>query len=395
MKISKRTVIQVLLILSCILPPGIFQIPSFSRWARVKYVIFIIIVLYNVKDLRILKDKLIHTIFLFCGVIFILTITRTWDITYCISGIIDILLPVLLISRLSLNYNKKALVAVKKYLAFIIVLNFILILVKPGGIYHPEHLNNGIYLLGDKNKVIEYMLPAMAVILYDQTLKVWKKWFLYSICLASYYLMDSWTGVFVFGIFILLAEGSRAIPLLKKFISVKAALIAVACFAFLAVSGYLTQSALMKSISSFTGRSINFSGRGTLWMQAIELIKKSPIIGYGAYEGVFRQFSFHTQAGILSGFSSHNGYLRLLIEGGITELLAYTLIFVVLAKRCARVWSVSREVNILAYSIVCMLLVFVMEAEYFTTVFLMAIMLCWNECMKAELLSNNIIREER
>ena len=130
-------------------------------------------------------------------------------------------------------------------------------------------------------------------------------------------------------------------------------------------------------------------------MQAIELIKKSPIIGYGAYEGVFRQFSFHTQAGILSGFSSHNGYLRLLIEGGITELLAYTLIFVVLAKRCARVWSVSREVNILAYSIVCMLLVFVMEAEYFTTVFLMAIMLCWNECMKAELLSNNIIREER
>ena len=378
-----------LIMLPCILPPGIFQIPTFSQWARIKYIIFTIIVLYHMKDLRILKDKLIRMIFLFCGVIFIITITRTLDITYCVSGIIDILLPVLLISRLLLNYDKKALSVIKKYLTFLIILNFILILVKPDGIYHPEDLNNGIYLLGDKNKVIEFMLPSMAIILYDQTLKVWKKLILYAICQASYYLMDSWTGVFVFGAFILLIEGSFAIPMLKKFISVKTALIVVSCFSFLAVSGYLTQSALMKSISSITGRAINFSGRGTLWMQAIELIKKSPIIGYGVYDGVFRQFRFYTQSGIMSGFSSHNGYLRLLIEGGIMELLAYTFIFVVLAKRCSKVWEVSREVNILAYSIVCMLIVFVMEAEYFSTVFLMVIMMCWNECMKTEKLSDN------
>lgn len=391
MRISKRSLIHFLIILPCIIPPGIYQIPIFSSWARLKYVSFLFVVFMLIGNKYIVKNKLLNSFFLFCGVIFLLTITRTTQLMDCISIIVDILTPVLWISRIVINKDYKTLSWLKNYLFILIALNFILALLMPGGIYHSETLNNPVFLLGDKNKVIGYMLPALAILLLNGKKRDLKKTrlVLYILCFGACLIIQSTTSLLVLGLFIFMVEINSNITFFKKIISFRMLMLCVIVVTLLIVTGDLSTNPMWQAFAEYLGRSSNFSGRGTLWSQATLRIKESYLFGYGVTNDVYRNFSFNTRIGILEGFSTHNGYLRILLEGGIVALLSYILIFVRLSKKCIKVWRESLNVNILAFAIISMLIVFIMEAEYFTTLFLIVIMLCWFECESGKCEENN------
>jgi len=84
-------------------------------------------------------------------------------------------------------------------------------------------------------------------------------------------------------------------------------------FVFVIIGG--SNSTLILIVSMITGK-VGFTGRTFLWESALELIEKSPVIGYG------RQATDYIKA--WGGyFSSHNVILEAMLQGGIVEVVLW------------------------------------------------------------------------
>lgn len=87
-------------------------------------------------------------------------------------------------------------------------------------------------------------------------------------------------------------------------------------------------SALSFAISKITNRSTTFSGRTFLWSSAIDIIKGSPIIGYGNTGS-----SIPIWGGL---FSSHNMFLEIIMSGGFVLLFAFLMLTFFAASKLYR-----------------------------------------------------------
>ena len=165
----------------------------------------------------------------------------------------------------------------------------------------------------------------------------------------------------------------------KRIFTIRNCVIFIMIVAVAVLTGYLQHTVLWNQIARALNKSVNYSGRGTLWLQAIEKVKQSPIIGYGAVEAAYSDFSFFSSGSILTGFSTHDGYLRLLLEGGIVELLLYINIYYTLAKK----HLIRRKKNLTLISIIIAIVgmgvVFIFEAEYFSTMYILILGIYWSE----------------
>lgn len=82
-------------------------------------------------------------------------------------------------------------------------------------------------------------------------------------------------------------------------------------------------NAIIANILILFGKSTDFSGRLPIWKAAIQLIKKSPIIGYGIVDSrVFVRLS-----GIMGGTHSHSYILNILIMGGFICLAIHIVLY--------------------------------------------------------------------
>ena len=93
-------------------------------------------------------------------------------------------------------------------------------------------------------------------------------------------------------------------------------------------------------------------GRLLLWQDAIELIKKRPVFGYGtgsAREVLLKKYQEKGQMLFLQKrFNAHNSYLELLLNGGIILLASYlALIFVLFVKSVRK-----RDFVLLSFAII-------------------------------------------
>ena len=154
----------------------------------------------------------------------------------------------------------------------------------------------------------------------------------------------------------------------EKFLNLRNGIIAIGVICFLVVfSNFFSQGIFAEFIINVLHKDVTFSGRSVLWAQTLKLVYQSPIYGYGIGSDVSNSFYFWSKGEIISGFSTHNGYLRILLEGGIIALVSYVMIYVVLYKSCKSIWNQNRGIRVLTYCTLGLLLTFIFEAEFYST----------------------------
>lgn len=213
-------------------------------------------------------------------------------------------------------------------LNIIIIVNFLSIIIFPGGIYKTVYADN--WFLGYKNIMIRTLLPSLAlncIVSYHTNghFKL-KDYILFGIVLASILLSGSSTSIVVlavFGIFIFLSTHfkHKFIPNLKIIIIVSLILsISVAFFEF--------QNLFSDYISKYFGKDTTLTGRVFIWEAVISLFKESPFIGYGYHNGEewIKIINFTFADSRVSVSHPHNYFLYCLLQGGILYIIMLVVV---------------------------------------------------------------------
>lgn len=190
---------------------------------------------------------------------------------------------------------------------------------------HPEGLNGSwsFHFLGNRNGHIIYMILGLttALLWSEYSGSKIRYYCLFIACIISLSIGKSMTGI----ISLLLFSFLFFTRLYKtKFLNLKIGFISYIII-FLTFIVFKIQNYMTPLFSSI-GRDITFSGRTPLWDNALSLISKQPIFGYGSLRP--------EQIGpIIHNSSIHNCILEHAFMGGIIAIILLTLFIVFVIKQ--------------------------------------------------------------
>ncbi|MGE7689350.1 O-antigen ligase family protein [Lysinibacillus sp. NPDC097214] len=173
------------------------------------------------------------------------------------------------------------------------------------------------YVFGNTNSVIKVVLPGLCfAFLYDSLKykrirsKSWILLLLVWITLLNTASITSVMGCFVFTIFVIFKRMGNMKSLVNYFTMF---IISFVLFMMVVVLKY--ENNFLGNILSIFGKTLTFSNRDVLWINAINSIKSSPIWGYGIQNPEIIWEHIGNKHG------SHNYYLDTLYRGGLVALL--------------------------------------------------------------------------
>lgn len=224
-----------------------------------------------------------------------------------------------------------------KLLYIYAVINLASIIIFPDTLYTTDAYKHYNWFLGYKNEMIRTLLPALAIYsikdMYKNKRLTKGFYFLMFVCIYTSWKVDSKTaivGILLFCIAIIIFSKLK----LPKFFNLKT----VGLFIIIAsiTITYFNGIAMFKNFFVLIGEENDISTRILVWDRTINLIKESPIIGYG-----FRQT---TQMRSLINLSlkwtyfshPHNYVLYILLQGGIVGATMIIYMYTCVAKRCIR-----------------------------------------------------------
>lgn len=233
-------------------------------------------------SLKYLSRKVFAWIYTYFGVMLITTIIGSGHVDILISSQISNL-TMCLIFAIWLLKSPETLFDAFYALDFLLIINFVTILVFPNGMY-----NNGIYntcwFLGYKNPQIRTILPIICISVLRSYWKFSRltkyTCFLLACAIFSMIRLNSVTSLIGIGVFILLLflyhrkrkEIPQILTLINGFI--------ISFVAFLILITASFQSMLSELFSLFN-RDITVSNRTIIWMRSLLELKNSPWFGYG------------------------------------------------------------------------------------------------------------------
>lgn len=376
---AKKSNLYFLLLIASpyLLPPGLAQFGFYSIISKFKYISITIVFILILRRRKMRLNKLAFYFGIFSLVLIVITFFKGGELIDCIQQGVDILFLIFWIEIcLGLN-RKKTLKYLTYYYSFIAILNFAFIIIFPAGIIETSSAN-ALNLAGDDNKMLFTLLPAMAigivyVLTYAKESKIRRKIItVIIIFIASEVIIFAVTGVLMFLATIILFILDRNSKVAKKIFSLRNCVIILAILFYLVVFSDVFEKGLFADFITYVlQKPVNFSGRTTLWTQAIIKIAQAPIFGYGYGTENIYAFSFITQSGTLTGFSTHDGYLRILLEGGIVSLLLYFSIYIKLFKACKSSFKNNANIRIIVFASLGFLIGCIFESEYYSVTYLL------------------------
>ena len=209
------------------------------------------------------------------------------------------------------------------------IINLVLIILYPNGLVfadlYTKNNINPLYFLTIDNGFSKWILSFIGFIFiehgYFKTGKRLKLILLWILTLFTIITIDSASCLFIFIMFTLILLICNLLKV-NKIPVTAVSLVYIIVFTMVVIFGSL--NGIMGIVTTMLGRSSTLTGRTSLWILAINLIKKKPLIGYGYTSGNIKIWGGY--------FSSHNAILELLIHGGLISLI----IFIVLMIRTVR-----------------------------------------------------------
>ncbi len=362
-KVNIKLVLRVLLI-SFILFPFIQQrtyselpgwISTFYKYYCLLSSTCIFIVVLFKREFNLFKNK--QWLFLMFWMIYILTtiINSYQQLEYVLYQAYISLALITFIGFESKRNLKELLISLSIIYGFYILFNWIFFMIYPNGIYQTLSYHKG-HLLGDDNAIIYVALPGLICLACNSIFNKKKisffVWFM--ILITEYTFIKLWAvssmvslTIFIIGI-IYASKTNGPNP--------KNVLIIVFCIIFLTLFG-ISNSNIQNFIVNRLHKDITLSGRTAVWSQAIDLITRRPILGYGGYfmYGRFRPHSYSIYT-----YPSHTPYLQLAIDGGIFLLLCF-IVITITSYNNTIIYKNKIYTRVLAIGMGCMLINYITE----------------------------------
>ena len=351
-----------------LIPAGLTSLPFFSLIAKIKYICIAFALLVVIKKRVVEVNTLFMQVVVFCTALISITILKGTDILSAVKLSVDMLFPVLWASILLAMNGRRFIRFLTRYYTTIAALNFVLIVLFPQGIVKTTSVN-AVNLLGDDNKMFFTLICGLGISLYYNQKYGNKRKVASAAYILVYFssLIKIWaaTGIVSMTIVLLIWYFDCHTEMAKRIFTLRNIVIAVGLFFYFAVfSNVFQQGIFADFMVNVLHKNVTFSARTTLWAQAIPKILASPLFGYGYGVDTIYAFSFTGAQGVLGGFSCHDGYLRLLLEGGFFLLILYALIYIRLYRSIKVTWVMNQESHILVFCLAGFLIACIFEAEY-------------------------------
>jgi O-antigen ligase len=224
----------------------------------------------------------------------------------------------------SKNSYKKYLKILIIVLEIIVIINFISVIFNPNGLYKVYGYNNTYYnpafILGHKNNAIEYLIPFIGLVMYNEVLR--DKWFSFNLIFAVS--ISFMTVLLTKSVNSLLCISFIIVAYIYIYLFKKSYFPNIFRLYFISILTsfgviYLKVQNVLKNIIFYLfKKDATLNSRTLIWDRAVYWIKKNFLFGYG----IEKQDVTHTR--IIHSSSCHNYFLDYLYQGG---LVVFCLVF--------------------------------------------------------------------
>lgn len=358
------------LIFFILLKPGSFS--EYTAWKNIGNIINILRIficmwcLFYFLLRRCKIDKFILFIILFyCSLLFS-TFYFNQSYVNLIYEFASILSWIVLFKINMLDNKDKFLTTLENTFFILLLINFITIILFPGGFYLNSSGYSGNYFLGYDNNLITYIFPALALSFTNSLNKngkiVLKSIFLLIISFCSIIFTWSATGivsmVIMIALFLVYTINKKDFPI-KKYI-------VVALILFIGIVFLRFQNIFSFIIEGWLKKDLTFTGRTYIWDIFISEIKKSILIGHGIVDSKYLILT-------LNAGHAHNYFLQILYQGGLLTLSMFLGFFfsaINKVKNC----NEKKYVGIVIFAY---LISFIFEAYSLTNMFIIVLLIAY------------------
>lgn len=397
MKISDRMLYKskfsIIFVTLLFFKPGILNYVSSLGLIDFAYSVLLLVCCTMIIFFRVLKKDPYSMVFYFA--IFALTILIPTYINGQSIGQVAYtfftLLCLCIYIEQGMKYNpKKFLKYMYMTLFLLLLINLVLMIAYPNGLYMTEYYHNKFFFLSAKNGFIGIVLPTMVLGLINyHVFKSIKMANLITISVISIVTMvysKSSTGISVLVfLFLQVIFINRKSAFLKRFKYVFWALIIIS----LSVALFRIQNIFGSFIEEIFGKSVDLSGRVDIWDIAINMIKQKPLMGYGANLTTGQILIKQTY------YYSHNLILEIIVSGGIIALFALGNLFYQVIKKIRKNVVLHSGLWFVLMGIICFLVVSITEAPLTTKGLYMLLVLADSDFFYSTTSVKNEIAEEK
>lgn len=330
MKIKSTSLLKLLLMVSFL---STIQIPCLGNYypnisifyfvLNVISFFFIIIMLGKIK-----LNGFTKFIILYFGILVLSTILNKGSIISLIRETICTLTTIIIFDSLDKEMFKKYIGVPVFVLELLTFINLLIIIIYPEGLYNFGFARK-YYLFDHVNITIRYLLPGCCLniirsYLYNKKIDVRCIAYLVVVGLTLL-LTKSSTSLVGFSMFIVCMFLMSKYKFMDKHITV---------FNVYSIAGLVSYLIIAVNIQQYFSdfiyyvlhKDLTFTGRTTIWQNALDNIKIKPFLGYG-------RIPLESRYAILNASSAHNQFLILLFEGGLFLLFVTTCLMIFFTKK--------------------------------------------------------------
>lgn len=371
MKIDLHNTYFLSFIVICLWMPVLFLGSSitnlfFLRPSHCFIAIFVLYLLFKGKRPNIYNCLLLG----YTGMVFLITVYNGGDVIDFGKSMLKTITACLLLQFCMDEVGEKFQNIIKNVLGVMVVINFLLILFFPGGVYIQELVYNKWateripwWLFGHKNYHVLWLLAVNILVQLSiaerKDARSYWDYCLFAITLVTPIFIKSSTAVIAMVVAssaFLLQPWKDRIDGKKCTLFVGTSFIALTCFL---LNAETFKTSFLSFIPSLFGKDLTFTGRTGAWNKAMQLISMKPWLGYG-------HLTLETSRKLLGGaafYHAHNTVLQVMLNGGIVTFSLFCGWLSYLGSRLQELFTVYKErALIIALAFSSVLLVMSFEA---------------------------------
>lgn len=327
-KISLEKILMTLLLIPFFKPVGLECFGSINlifKFYKFISIIYIIFALIASKDYKV--NKCFIALAVFWGIYIVNSaIYNTLDTQLIINAVISVLIVQYLTIKFKKNKGFLILDSLEIIFTILIIGQILSIFYinLTGHILFADIGNDYTYFLGTDNYSAFSIFPMIVIIIYNNYLqngKIWKGKGLYLLfaIMSAYFFTNSVTAAFSFLLFLIILILYKYSSIIIKKISIKKIIIVLILLLIL-IEKFNIQNLFANFLINGAKKDLTLNSRTIIWKNAINLILKKPLLGYGTLSKAA------INSYVLYGVEhAHNIILELLLRTGIIGFINYII----------------------------------------------------------------------
>lgn len=302
----------------------------FDLWRMLAAMIIFVMYVFQMVRLRRPPSGVMVCLLIYLGFIALATLARENNLWSLANYVLTIVTFCMLL-ELSLRQDPMRAMDLLFYpLTVLVLANFMLLAVFPGGLCKGGTYDYGYNLLGIDNFLSPLLIPYMFLVCLRSTMKTGGldsvAYVMMGVSAVSILLVWTATGIMGLAAALLFLLFFYLRPR-QRIWSFNLSLL-VGFGLFFAIVLFRLQNLFALFIEGVLHKGLSFTGRTDIWDKALALFLASPFLGYGiAQSGKIYRISKHKY------YHAHNVVLEILVEGGVFSLLAFLMMLLLSGRQ--------------------------------------------------------------